>query len=74
MKTNAKKVLNLDEKVKRQREIKDWEKKRNELRQKLYQSQDEVDEKKETLLARVEAQLQQKVTLTPLFTIRFEVI
>ena len=74
MKTNAKKVLNLAEKVKLQRDIKDWEKKRNEMRQKLYQAQDEVDVKKESLLERVEAQLNQKTTLTPLFTIRFEVI
>ena len=74
MKTNAKKVLNLAQKVKLQREIKDWEKKRNEMRQKLYLAQGEVDVKKETLLERVEAQLKQKTTLTKLFTIRFKVI
>jgi ERCC4-related helicase len=74
MKTNAKKVLNLGEKVKLQREIKDLEKKRSDMRHKLYQSQDEVDVKKEDLLERVEAQLKQKTTLTPLFTIRFKVI
>ncbi|MCX6717304.1 MAG: DEAD/DEAH box helicase, partial [Candidatus Taylorbacteria bacterium] len=74
MKTNAKKVLNLAEKVKLQREIKDLEKKRNEMRQKLYQSQDEVDAKKENLLERVEAQLKQKTTLTLLFTIKFKII
>ncbi|MFA6082074.1 MAG: SNF2-related protein [Patescibacteria group bacterium] len=74
MKTNAKKVLNLAEKVKLQREIKDTEKKRNNMRMKLYQSQDEVETKKEGLLERVEAQLKQKTTLTPLFSIRFKVI
>jgi len=74
MKTNAKKVLNLEEKVKLQREIKDLEKKRNEMRQKLYQAQDEVDVKKENLLDKVEAQLKQKTTLNPLFTIKFKVI
>lgn len=74
MKTNAKKVLNLNEKVKHHREIKDLEKKRNDMRQKLYQSQDEVDVKKEDLLKRVEAQLKQKTKLTPIFTIRFKVI
>ena len=73
MKTNAKKVLNLEEKVKLQREIKDLEKKRNDMRQKLYQAQDEVDVKKENLLKKVEAQLKQKITLTPLFAIRFKV-
>jgi ERCC4-related helicase len=74
MKTSAKKVLNLEEKVKLQREIKDLEKKRNDMRQKLYSAQDEVDKKKEGLLERVEAQLKQKTTLTPLFTIRFKII
>lgn len=74
MKTNAKKVLNLNEKVKHHREIKDLEKKRNDMRQKLYQSQDEVDVKKEDLLKRVEAQLKQKTKLTPIFTIRFKII
>lgn len=74
MKTNAKKVLYLAEKVRLQREIKDLEKKRNDMRQKLYQSQDEVDVKKEGLLARVEAQLKQKTTLKTLFTIRWKVV
>jgi len=74
MKTNAKKVLNLAEKIKLQREIKDSEKKRNDLRQKLYQAQDQVDVKKEDLLEKVEAQLKQKTTLTKLFTIRWRVI
>lgn len=74
MKTSAKKVLNLEEKVKLQREIKDLEKKRNEMRQKLYQSQDEVDVKKENLLEKVEAQLNQKTTLKPLFTVQFKVV
>ncbi len=73
-KTSAKKVLNLEEKVKLQREIKDLEKKRNEMRQKLYQSQDEVDERKGGLLDKVEAQLKQKTNLEKLFTIKWKVI
>lgn len=74
MKTSAKKVLNLEEKIKLQRDIKYMEKKRNDMRQKLYTAQDEVDIRKEGLLEKVEAQLKQKTTLTPLFTIRFKVI
>lgn len=73
MKTGAKKVLNLAEKVKLQRDIKDLEKKRNETRQQLYRAQDEVDVKKEGLLARIEGQLNQKVSINPLFTIRFDI-
>ena len=74
MKTNAKKVLKLEEKVKLQREIKELEKKRNEMRQRLYQSQDEVDEKKENLLQKVEAQLKQKIERKELFTIQWNII
>jgi ERCC4-related helicase len=74
MKTSSKKVLDLEKKVKLQREIKNLEKKRNEMRQKLYKSQDEVDNKKENLLKRVESQLNQEMTLTNLFTIRFKII
>jgi hypothetical protein len=74
MKTSAKKILNLAEKVKLQRDIKDLEKKRNEMRQHLYKAQDEVDVKKEGLLSRVEHQLNQKVSINPLFTIKFDII
>jgi hypothetical protein len=71
--TNAKKIVELEEKVKVQRQIKDMEKKRNEMRKKLYEEQDGVDVRKESLIARVEAQLKQKTTLLPLFTVRFKV-
>jgi len=73
-KTNAKKIINLGDKLRAQREIKDSEKKRNEMRKKLYESQDEVEVKKEKLLEMVEAQLKQKSKLEPLFTISWKVI
>lgn len=73
-KTNAKKILNLNEKLKAQRGIKDMEKKRNEMRKKLYEAQDEVEGRKEKLIGQVEAQLKQKSKLNPLFTIRWKVV
>lgn len=73
-KTNAKKIVLLEEKLKIQREIKEMEKKRNEMRRELYNAQDEVDQKKEDLIEKVEAQLAQKSSLTPLFTIRFKLV
>ncbi len=73
-KTNAKKILNLQEKVKAQTDIKNLEKKRNEMRRKLYDAQDEVDERKEHLIERVEAQLNQRSNLEPLFSVRWKVI
>ena len=73
-KTNAKKIVELEEKIKVQRHIKDMEKKRNEMRKNLFDAQDEVDDRKEKLMQRVEAQLKQKTKVEPLFTIRWEII
>ncbi|MVN20804.1 SNF2-related protein [Mucilaginibacter arboris] len=73
-KAEAKKMLNLEEKVKAQRQIKDLEKKRGDKRRILYEAQDEIDEKKETLLSDVEKRLQQKVGTKELFTIKWKLI
>ncbi|MDO8526482.1 MAG: SNF2-related protein [Deltaproteobacteria bacterium] len=72
-KTNAKKIVSLEAKVKVQRAIKDMEKKRNEMRKRLYEAQDEVEANKEQLLNRVETQLRQKSSVEPLFTVRWSV-
>lgn len=72
-KTEAKKILSLEDKVKAQREIKEMEKKRNSLRQNLYQAQDEVDVKKEKLIDEIEARLKQKITKSRLFLVRWKV-
>jgi hypothetical protein len=73
-KTLAKKVINLEEKLKVLRDIKDAEKKRNEMRRRLYEAQDEVEVKKEKLLESIEAQLNQKSKIEPLFTIGWKII
>jgi ERCC4-related helicase len=73
-KTEAKKILNLEEKVKAQRQIKEMEKKRNELRQNLYQAQDEVDVRKENLINEIEARMKQKIETDELFTIKWKVV
>jgi hypothetical protein len=70
-KTEARRMLSLQEKVAAQRKIKDMEKRRNALRRNLYQLQDEVDERKEALLASIEARMSQQAELTELFTIRW---
>jgi hypothetical protein len=72
-KTEAKKILNLEEKVRAQREIKEMEKTRNALRQNLFQAQDEVDAKKEKLIDEIEARLTQKVTKDRLFLVRWTI-
>ena len=44
-----------------------------EKRQNLYEAQDEVDARKETLLTKVEHMLEQKIEQTELFTIKWRV-
>ena len=72
-KSEAKKLSRLEEKVAAQRAIKDLEKKRTEKRQNLYEAQDEIDNKKDTLLDKIEKMLAQKVERTKLFTIKWKV-
>lgn len=72
-KSNAKKLSQLAEKVAEHRIIKDLENKRAEKRQNLYEAQDEVDARKESLLTKVERMLEQKIEQTELFTIKWRV-
>ena len=70
-KTEVRKILNLEDKVKAQRHIKEMEKKRNALRMNLFQSQDEVDVRKEKLIDEIEVRLQQRLEKSELFLIRW---
>ena len=70
-KSEAKKILNLEEKVAMQREIKEMEKKRNELRLELFKSQDEIDNAKENLISDIEKRLKQNTVLDQLFLIKW---
>ena len=73
-KTESKNILNLEDKLKAQRQIKESEKKRNELRLELFKSQDEVDQRKEDLISRIEKRLKQNLILERLFIIKWELI
>jgi hypothetical protein len=73
-KTLAKKNLNLADKLNAQRSIKEMEKRRNEMRKKLYDAQDDVDKRKEELIARVEVQLNQKSYTEPIFIISWHIL
>lgn len=73
-KSEAKKMLNLEAKVKAQRAIKDLEKKRSEKRQHLYEAQDTIDDRKENLLDEIERRLKQEINTTELFTIKWIMI
>jgi hypothetical protein len=67
-------MLNLEAKVKSQRQIKELEKKRSEKRQTLFSAQDDIDDKKETLLTDIEKRLNQKIEQKELFTIKWKMI
>lgn len=73
-KSESKKTGQLAEKVRLQRVVKELEKKRSEKRLNLYHAQDEVDEKKETLLAKVEAMLAQRIEQTKLITFHWRIV
>lgn len=73
-KTEALKIMNLQEKVDEQRNIKELEKHRNELRHNLYKAQDDVDARKEMLNESIEKRMNQNIELNELFTIRWSLI
>lgn len=72
-KTEAHKILNLEQKVKAQRIIKDLEKKLAEKRYNQYQNEDDIEHRKDSLLDEVEKRLKQKTSENELFTIRWKI-
>lgn len=72
-KTEARKMLRLEEKIKEQRLIKELEKSLAEKRYNQYHSEDEIENRKDHLLDEVEKRLQQQTSETDLFTIRWKI-
>jgi len=72
-KAEAKKILKLEEKIQAQRQIKDLEGKRSDKRKTLYEAQDEVDVRKETLISNIEGKLKQNITGKELFIIKWKI-
>lgn len=73
-KTESKKLLLLSEKVAAQREIKQMEHQRKNMRSQLFEEQDRADERKEELLANLESKMQQQLTETELFRLKWKII
>lgn len=73
-KADARKTVSLEGKITAQRHIKVLEAKRNDMRKRLFEAQDNVEEHKDTLLNAVEARLRQTVTEEPLFVARWTVV
>jgi hypothetical protein len=74
LKTESKKILKLEEKLKAQKDIKELEKKRNTKRRTLFEAQDEIDSRKEGLIESLEARLKQLISKSELFSIRWRLV
>jgi superfamily II DNA/RNA helicase len=70
-KMEARKSTDLKTKVQAQRAVKDLEKIRSEKRKRLFEAQDDIEQKKESLLSAVEKQLEQRHQAKELFTFRW---
>jgi hypothetical protein len=73
-KSEAKKMMNLEAKVKAQRIIKEMEKKRSEKRQTLFAAQDDIDGRKDDLLTDIESRLNQHIEQKELFTVNWKIV
>ena len=65
-------ALTLEEKLAGQKQIKALESQRNAKRRTLFDAQDEIDRRREQLIADIEGKLQQRVSQERLFSIRWK--
>jgi len=71
LKSNLKKILILEDKIKEKRKINDLEKKRIEKRRDLFTAQDDIDRSKDEFLKNIEQRLHQKDSCETIFKIKF---
>ena len=64
-------ALQLEDKLSALKEIKALEQLRTTKRRTLFEAQDQIDHRRNELISQIEAKLEQKVTSTPLFQIRW---
>ena len=65
--------LTLEEKLEAQTRIKAIEAQRTTRRRALFDAQDDIDRRREQLIAEIEGKLEQKTTLVELFSIRWKI-
>ena len=70
----SRKIAHLEKKVDLQRKIKVMEKKRTDLRRKLFDAQDEIERHKDDLLDKIEARMQQQIKIKELFRIHWKLV
>jgi adenine-specific DNA-methyltransferase len=64
-------AMKLEEKLGFQKQVKDLEAERNQARRRLFDAQDEIDNKRDTLIAEIEAELKVDVSQHTLFILRW---
>jgi superfamily II DNA or RNA helicase len=64
-------ALTLEEKLAVQKQVRAIESQRNEKRRSLFDAQDAVDRRREELIVQIEEKLTHRITLEPVFTIRW---
>lgn len=64
----------LEEKLACQKRIKELESQRNNKRKSLFDAQDEIDERKSSLIGDVEERLQQSIEMTEMFAIGWSLV
>jgi len=74
MQRRSRQAPTLSEQHSLQEEIAKFERKKRTLRERIFDIEDEISEKRDRLVESLEKRLQQKTTVTPLFTIRWRVI
>ena len=72
MKTEARKIQVLEDKIEAQKNIKEKEANRNKLRYSLFSEQDNIDKHKEKLIDEMEKRLKQEIDLKPVMLFRWE--
>lgn len=73
-KTEARKLIDLETKVKAQRLVKDLEKRRKEKQRHLFDAQDQIEDEKDQLLNDIETRLQKHTARQELFTLRWQMV
>jgi hypothetical protein len=64
----------MDEQHRLQEQIAQLERQKRSMRQRIFDIEDEIAEKRDRLVTALEKRMQQKTTLTPVFTIRWQVV
>ncbi len=64
-------AASLNDKLEAQKLIRSLESTRKDQRKRLFDAQDEIDTRRDELIASIEVQLDQKKTISPVFTIRW---